>query len=311
MRGAAAAHVRLSAGDGRAQSTGSGAATLADSSPSVAEFLGSSTSYTARLAPFWYDFHCGRNTATHPNSGLHVLTDTSGGPGNYVCYVTWLNVGLYDSVAGTGIGGHGVCDLQCVIREFDGVVEFRYGRLPGYASNFTSDTTAIVGFTRGNLGAPSVDPQSRDLSVETPFTTFVEAPFAHMGLTAATTPVVGGTAYGGRLFAGQTATWNVSNIPAGALLGVQLLDFQDTRPGLMLPTITAVNCRLSLSTSALLHEVVLIPPGTWLGTVPLLVPPGVEGFELMAQFVVLDGLFGAPDLITVASDALKHVVGRQ
>ena len=39
------------------------------------------------------------------------------------------------------------------------------------------------------------------------------------------------------------------------------------------------------------------------------VPPGFEGTEIYAQFVVLDGLFGAPELITRSSNALKHTIG--
>lgn len=64
------------------------AMTLIDATPAVAELIGSSVAQTARVAPLWFNFHAGRNTATHPNAGLNVLTDTSGGPGNAVCYVT-------------------------------------------------------------------------------------------------------------------------------------------------------------------------------------------------------------------------------
>ncbi|HEX6810802.1 MAG TPA: hypothetical protein VF384_04180 [Planctomycetota bacterium] len=66
---------------------------------------------------------------------------------------------------------------------------------------------------------------------------------------------------------------------------------------------------LSTSTSAVLWEINLLPGPTVTGTVPFAVPHGFEGTNLHAQYVVLDGLFGAPNLITVASNAIKHTIG--
>ncbi|HEX5054118.1 MAG TPA: hypothetical protein VFZ65_20235 [Planctomycetota bacterium] len=288
--------------------------TIADFSPTVAELLGSSTSLGARLMPCWYDLNCGRNTATHPNSGLHVLTDTSGGPGNSVCYVTWFDVGVFNSVSGTGVGGHAVHDLQCVMYEATGVVEFRYANMPQFCSNTTTlnpSIPAFVGFTRGNIGGtPSVDPQSRDLSVEVPFSTSVEGTTGNISQTAVATPTGGGVAYGGRAFPGQVLRWNASNLPVGTTIGVQLLDAGATRPGLQLPTITAPGCMLSTTTGALLWEVFFLPGASVTGTVPFSVPAGFSGFQLHAQFITLD-LFGGPNLIPAASNAIQHTVGLQ
>ena len=81
------------------------------------------------------------------------------------------------------------------------------------------------------------------------------------------------------------------------------------RPAFQLPSITAPGCGLSVSPSALLWEIFSSPPASVVGTVPYVIPPGFEGTEIYAQFVVLDGLFGGPDLITRSSNALKHIIG--
>lgn len=288
-----------------------GATSAQDYSPTVGEFLGTTAASPARLAPCWMDFHCGRNVGTFPGSGLRVFLDTSGGVGHRACYITWKDVGLFNTVAA---GGMAACSMQCVLHE-SGVIEFRYAGMPRFlaTASLSPDTlAALVGFTRGrNFGTPSVDPISRDLSLATPFATSDEGSFGNIGLSSVTTPVAGGSLLGGRLFLGQTVTWNARNVPASAILGVQLIDIAASRPGLQLPSITAPGCILSTSTNALLWEVDLLPAGTVVGTRAFTVPPGYDGFELFAQYVVLDGLAGAPDLITQASNALRHVVGRQ
>jgi hypothetical protein len=285
--------------------------------PTAADILGTTTNYTARFMPYWNDLHAGRNTATHPNSGLHVQTDTSGGPGNAVCYVTWLDVGLFRTVSGTGIGGHAVLNFQCVLYEATGMVEFRYLSMPPFVSHWTTTTNAlhtVVGFTRGRIsGVGSVDPQSRDLSHETPFATSVEGAAGNMGQTVTTTPVVGGAIYGGRLMPGQTAIYGAVNVPAGSILAVQAIDTSANRPGLQIPTITAPGCMLSVTFGAAVWEVFVLPSGTVTGTVPLTVPgalpSGLLGINIYSQFLVLGGLFGGPDLISVASNAMKQTIG--
>ena len=282
--------------------------TAADFTPTVAELLGTTVTLTARLMPFWFDFHAGYNTATHPNSGLHVKTE--GVAGSQVCYVTWLNVSNFNTVAGGAvIGGHAVNNLQCVISEATGVVEFRYGSLPALANASGATSAALVGFTRGRIaGVGSANPQSRDLSLEVPFSTKVEvAGVNNMGQTAVATPTVGGAQYSGRMFGGQTLKWNANNV--SGILGVQLLDIAPSQPGFMFPTITAPGCMLSVTPSTLLWEVFPLPPASVVGTVPLFIPHGLQGTEIFAQFVMLDGLFGGPDLISKASNALKHTIG--
>ncbi len=282
----------------------------ADFSPTVLEFLGNTASAPcgARLAPFWHDFHAGRNTVTHANSGLHCKTDTAAGPGHAICYVTWFQLGNFNT--GTG-GGHSVNTMQCVLDQATGRVEFRYGAmsvLTGGASSLL--VNGITGFSRGRIGAVnSVDPQSRDLSLEVPFVTKVEGAASNLGLVAAATPVAGGAVYGGRAFPGQHLTWNANNVPPGSLLGAQLLDVAATRPGFQLPPITAPGCRVSTSLDAVVWQTFLFPGASILGTVPLIVPPGLAGCELFAQFVVLDGLIAGPDLVTAASNAIVHTFG--
>lgn len=289
-----------------------GTTTTADYSPTVGELLGATVSLPARLMPFWYDFNCGRNIATHPNSGMHAIVDTAGGPGNAVCYITWADVGVFNSVTP---GAHAVYQMQCVLYEATGVVEFRYGNMPAYcnnAENVNPSYPGFVGFTRGRIGTTaSVDPQSRDLSIETPFATSIEGLSGNIGQVVKATPDVGGIAYGGRAYAGQTLTFDAVGVPAGALLGAQLLDFAASTPGQFLPTITAPGCVLSTSLSPQLFQVTVLPGSTVVGTAPVAVPAGVEGFELIAQYVVLDGLFGGPNLVSSASNAVRITVGKK
>ena len=287
--------------------------------PTRDKWLGTSVTETARFAPIWHDWHCGRNASTHPNSGLHVFSDTSGGPGNFVSYLTWLNVARANINAGAA--GASVNTFQCVIFEATGIVEFRYGAmtaLEGANSTSASATgfnTGITGFTRGNIaGAASRDPQSRDLSLELPFTTSVEGATGNIGLVPVQAPTVPTNAPG-RLFAGQTITYNVNNIPAGSILGVLFLDFVALRPGIQFPGITAPGCMLSVTPSATAWELFPNPTSSVTGVAPVTVPsgylPSILGVDVHAQFLVLDGLFGAPDLITASSHALRHTVGLQ
>ena len=164
------------------------------------------------------------------------------------------------------------------------MVEFRYGSMPPFVASPSTTANshgALVGFSRGRIGtAPSVDPQSRDLSLETPLVTSVEGSAGNMGQTCTTTPDAGGGAYGGRLFGGQTATYGAVNVPAGSLLAAQLFDVVPARPGLQLPGITAPGCMLSVSAGAYLWELFLTPGTTITGTVPVTFPHGLEGIDL-------------------------------
>ena len=292
------------------------AMTLSDFSPTILEWLGNTatTPQTARFAPYWHDLNAGRNVALNPLAGLHAITDTTGGPGNNVTYVTWLNVGEFNSVAQPG---HANWTFQMVMFEATGNVEFRYQAMPAFVGSSGATVgghAAIVGFTRGRIaGVNSVDPQSRDLSAEVPFNTSIEGSSGNLGIVPVATPFAGGTQYGGRLFGGQSLTWNAVNVPAGATLGAQFVDFGGFTPGLQIPGITAPGCRISLTPNAILWETFLLPTPSTTGTVPLALAagynPGLLGVDLFAQFFVLDGLFGGPDLITASSNAVKHTIG--
>ncbi len=288
--------------------------------PVVSRLLGdgvvAGTYSGARLAVFWKDLNMVRNIGLNPIAGLHVKTDITGGPGANVCYVTWWNVGEFNTVSGVGVFGHTNWTFQCVMYEATGVVQYRYGpimAIAGASTTTVGSNAIIVGFSQGRIGGlagiNSVDPQSRDLSLEIPFATKVEGAAGNMGQTAIATPNAGGVQYGGRMYGGQTMTWNATNVPVGSVIGAQLLDVGSTRPGLMFPTITAPGCMLSTTTGATIWQIALLPPSTFAGTVPFVVPHGFQGVEIYAQFVVLDGLLGGPNLITVASNALKHTVG--
>lgn len=280
-----------------------------DFSATLAEFLGSTTPNNySRLAPCWHDFHAGRNLTTNPGSGLYARA--VGG----VDLITWNQVGSFDTTP----GGNEVHTFQCAINTSTGVVEFRYGAMQTIGGDTLADVvtggdivSCLVGFSRGTIGtAASVDPQSRDLSIEVPFTTSIEGSASNMGLTAANTPAAVPPHYAGRMFPGQTVRWNVNNIPATSLglIGVILLDAAASRPGLQLPGVTAPDCMLSTTTGATVWEVFIASGSTHTGANGFLVPPGFSGVDLHAQAVIL---FGGPNIIAVASNALKHTVGLQ
>jgi hypothetical protein len=283
--------------------------TGSDFSPTVAEFLGSAATHLARLAPFWHDFSPNKNTAApfgDPLSGLHAVEN---GP---EILVTWYRVGRFNSVVPVFQEEH---TMQVSMHRTTGIIEFRYGSMGEIWGDTSGGTTSgIVGFTRGRIsGVSSVDPQSRDLSIERPFTTKVEGATSNMGQTIVATPVVGGAVYGGRLFPGQTVRYNVNNVPAGSIIGAQLLDITPNRPGLQTPMLTVPGCILSTTTDPLIVEVHVSPGATITGTHNVVAPAGylgaLVGAEVYAQYVVLDGLFGGPDLITVASNAIKSTLG--
>lgn len=268
-----------------------------------------------RHAIYWTDLNMQRNVGLNSNAGLHIVVDATGGPGNNVCYVTWLDVATFNVVGGTGVQGHVRWTFQMVLFE-NGLVEYRYGSMPTYAGASTTTVgcyASLVGFSPGRIGGlagvNAADPQNRDLSLEAPFITRPEGGVGNIGQVALTTPNAGGAQYGGRLYPGQTATWNATNVPAGTILGAQLIDLVSSRPGLQLPTITAPGCMLSTSTNAVIWEIFVLPASTAVGTVPLAIPTGLSGTTLHAQFVTLGGLFGAPDLITSSSNAIKQVIG--
>lgn len=283
--------------------------------PVATEMLGVATNATARYMPYWMDLAAGRNTATNPNCGLHVKTDTSAGPGQAVCYVTWFETSTYRVGSTTGQGGHSLLTFQVALHEATGIVEYRYGQMDPFIGNNATTTACmpcVVGFTRGRISPSPIlgsnDPQSRDLSVEVPFTTDIEGATGNMGLTVTAAPNAGGAYYGGRVFFGQTLTYGAVNVPAGAILGALLLDVAPSQPGIMLPGITAPHCMISTSANPIVWELFLTPTATVTGG-PIPVQPGYEGSDMFAQFVVLDGLFNGGDLVTVASNAMRHTFG--
>ena len=284
--------------------------------PTRNKWLGTAATETVRFAPLWHDFHCGRNSSSNPNSGLHIQNDTSAGAGQAVTYVTWFEVARAN-VQQTP-GGHSVNTFQAVFFQATGVVEFRYGNMTEIAGGASSGTTrewvGITGFTRGNIaGVPSKNPQSRDLSLELPFSTGPEIA-NHIGLVAvqsATTPP--GPA--GRMFPGASITWNATDLPPTTTIGALFVDLAPLAPGLNLPGLIAPGCLISVTPSAFAWEVFLLPGTTATGTLPLVIPAGYNpaflGAQFYTQFLVLDGLFGGPNLITGSSPALKHTVGLQ
>jgi len=298
------------------------AMTAAQFDPSRANMLGTTTNYTARLMPFWTDQHPNRNTGGNPLTGLHVKTvpESAPGAGDAVCYVTWNRMGAWRTGTGTAtVYDHAVWTYQCVLHEATGVVEFRYGAMMPYISTLwtaTMENAALVGFTRGRIGGttPSLDPGSRDLSNELPFTTSVEGTVSNVLLTGVATPVAGSALQTGRMFGGQSLTWNVANIPAGTTVAFLNLDLGASQPGIQLPPafgILAPNCMMSTSLNPVVlgWESWLFPAGNVVGVTPLNVPHGWEGVVISAQAIGLDLAPGAPFLINWTSNTIKYTVG--
>jgi hypothetical protein len=246
------------------------AATGSDLSPTVLELLGTNGE-PARLAPCWYDFHCGRNTGTHPNSGLHVLTDTSAGPGNAVCYVTWANIGVFNQNA---VGGTSVSTMQCVLHEATGVAELRIGQM-----HVTSAQLAITGFSPGRVaGVTSMHPGPHDLSDELPFTTSPDGAVHALTHNAAARPVLG-----------APFTLQAYNQPAGTVVGALLAGFTPQVPAIAMAPL-APGCGASLFLPGMATVEAFVAPAGTVTSSPLMIPHPFVGAQLFTQYAALDAL---------------------
>lgn len=284
--------------------------------PSKLRLLGNTTTtpYRARFMPYWTDCDPDNNLSTNPQAGLHVKTVPESAPaaGDAVAYVTWNDCGMFRT---PGFAGHASVTYQVVFHEATGIVEFRYGTMLPFFSTTWSATQefVIVGFTRGQIGTVnSLDPQSRDLSHELPFTTAVEGTTSNVSLTGVATPIAGSAQQTGRMFGGQTMKWNIANIPAGTLIAWTLLDVGASQPGLPLGLFgfSPPRCLLSTSPSPIMlpFEQFLSPGANVTGTATLVTPHGWEGTVITAQAVGLD-VFGGPFLLPWTSNAIKYTVG--
>jgi hypothetical protein len=229
-----------------------------------------------------------------------------------VTYVTWYNIGEFTTAAG---GGQSVNNMQMVLYEATGVVEFRYGVMQNVTGSSSGALCGITGFTRGRIGGSggvgSLDPQSRDLSHEA-FFGFTTGPeiAANPHITATSAPLAAGADYGARMFGGQSLIFNVSNIPAGTGLMVINLDNNISSPGIQVPGITAPGCMISTGIPPLFlgWELAVFPGPSYTGTLALNVPHlAWDGEVITAQAMELD--FGGPNLIKWASDSMKFTVG--
>ena len=263
-----------------------------------------------RFAPLWLDLDCGANAALDPLAGLHVFSDTV----NQESWFTWYRCGRYGVAPGT----HADWTFQCHLDWVTGVVEFRYGNLPefsGLTAGPSVYTPTLVGWSPGDAsGVPSVDPDRRDLLLETPFTTSPYNLAGHPILIPRGSPDDGGAYYGSRLHPGNLVTWDTYDVPVGSYIGGLFLDTVASRPGLHVPGLFAPGCALSLGTAPLLHEVFLTTQSSHVGTLPVTVPTtqyaALLGSSIYAQFLVLD-LSGTGPLLIAASAAVQHTIGLQ
>lgn len=278
-----------------------GGSTASDFSPTVAEVL----NQPARLIPFWNDHHAGRNTTTHPGSGLYVNTDTSGGPGNAVTYVTWKEIGEWWSgtIGTNNAPGFSVNTFQVAIFE-NGNVEYRYGTFTGWRRG-----TGIVGFARGGtVAAPAVDPGSRDLSDEVPFATAPESGTAALRLSVNVRPSL-------TVPTGTTLIHTLSNMNAATTAqAFVVLSFAQQAPGTALP-LGGPGCLLGLGGSFIdTLSMSAVLPGTTFTDGGILLPLGTSpnagglmGVDFFTQGITLD--WDGANWALYSSNTLKHTLG--
>jgi hypothetical protein len=271
------------------------AGALTDFTPTVLEFR----NQLPRFCPYWLDNNCATNVATVPGSGLYVNTDLSGGPGNGVTYVTWKETAQYNGF-GSAIANTTVCKntYQVVIFE-NGTVEFRYGTMEG-ADAFVYP---LVGFSRGGtVATPCVDPGSRNLSHEVPFSTSLEGTNGGMTLTAATRPILSTTG------TPISTVHTLVNIPVTTLISVVVIDFGGFQPGVPLFIGNAGCIQTVVSPNIMTAQFNNNPTLT---TTPFAFPLGIGptaggwmGVPLYTQGVTLDSTNS-----TYSSNAMRLVMG--
>jgi hypothetical protein len=258
-----------------------GTTTTGDFSVTTGEFLGvggSATTNTARFAPAWHDWHAGKNTTFNPASGMYHFTDVSGGAGNFVTYVTWVDVSEFNcSSATTGVS---VNTFQCVFFQNTMQVEFRYGNLD------SNSGIVVTGFSPGWQIVASVDPGSRDLSCEVPFCT--NGPDGLPNMTLVQNGSIGPTVPG-RAHLGNTISCTASNVPAGDVIGLFFTDFSVICPGINFTPFLAPGCNYNLPGTSSLYPIALGAPFLPNPTVSatLFIPPNPAfcGGVLYTQFV--------------------------
>jgi hypothetical protein len=273
-----------------------GSNTTGDFSPTLAEFLNS----MARFCVMWNDQHAGRNTTTHPGSGMYVFTDNQGGPGTGRTTITWNQVGVFSN----SIAGYVVNTFQLRLHE-NGNVEFRYGAMNGWGNASAS----LVGFSRGGTATVlAADPGSRDLSNEVPFSTQPEgaAGSLPLRLTVNSRPVLG-------LPAGINLIHTISNMPPATTVQAYILfDWAQQTPGVPLP-LGPANCIVSL-TAPVTWTTSGINPGATFTDAGVLLPTGPipdAGLWMGAVFYI-QGItmeFDGVTISTKSTNTLKHTMG--
>jgi hypothetical protein len=200
------------------------------------------------------------------------MTDTSAGPGNAVCYVTWLEIGVFNQ---TAVAGTSVNTMQVAIHEATGVIEMRLG-----AMQVSTATLGITGWSPGRVGTvASMHPGPRDLSHELPLVTQADGAVHALTHNVMSRPILG-----------SPFTMQSFNQPTGAVLGATLISFGAQQPALPLPQL-ASGCGVSLALAgATTYEVYVGPTGTVSAT-PLTFPslPLFMGVPVYTQYAAFDG----------------------
>ncbi len=159
----------------------------------------------------------------------------------------------------------------------------------------TGSLQTLVGFTRGGGAA---DPGAIDISAALP-TGFA---LCHPGAPSVPALALAASA---RPILGTTFNFNTTNIPAGSLLGLQVLSQTQYAPGIDLTSIGMPGCTLHLGLDVLTQ---FATPGAS-ASVPYTLPstPSLSGAQLLSQSVTLSP--GQNPFGFVISNALLMVLG--
>jgi hypothetical protein len=229
-----------------------GTSTSADFSPSTAELF----SNPARICPLWADgVPDGATGVQNVFAEYDVVTNK--------VYVTYVNIPIFG-----GVGG--ILDVQTELDLGTGEIEHRYG------ASLSCGNVSYFAWAPGT-GVSSVDPGSRDVSADLPFSFQTQLPEAFpIALSGQGNPVVGGS-----------VTFQTDNLPASSLLSIYLLSTGQSNPGIDLGVIGAGGCSAYVTLPEVLSAVQLGGPSAST-TISIPNDPFFAGFSFYSQAVALN-----------------------
>jgi hypothetical protein len=234
--------------------------TVADLTPTVAELVGQGP----RIAPYWSDLNPASLVGGARVGSIHFDVDpASGNP-----VFTWLGV---PEAGAANVNNR--CTFQIELQS-SGAFELRW--------QTTAATAARAILTGFGFGLGARDGGSVDLSA-LPVATTADASRLALGLSARPT-------------LGATFDFVTSNLPAGAVLGANLLGLVRVDPGVDLGALGAAGCRQYLLPDA--TAIFLVGGATNAASVAFPANPVFAGVQLAVQSAVLHAPANALGLLT-------------